>query len=142
MLLGLGQLLAIGCKYTSEVMMKYLFIFYRELKQNTFCKTTVRKQRNDKNLDTRWTSFVNNPGAGHLVSLTQSHNHLLASVSRTLTTSLIIHTHIPPHTSHIPHKLTPHPSQIHTHPFTPRPFTSRDLDLSHHIKVALQQILV
>ncbi|XP_033108401.1 coiled-coil domain-containing protein 60-like isoform X2 [Anneissia japonica] len=40
-------------------------IKYKELEQNTFCKTTVRKLNKDRSLDSRWTSFVTSPGIGN-----------------------------------------------------------------------------
>ncbi|XP_038051433.1 coiled-coil domain-containing protein 60-like [Patiria miniata] len=43
-------------------------IRYKDLRQNTFCKTTMRDKRREKLVDTRWHSFVSNPGAGHLKS--------------------------------------------------------------------------
>ncbi|XP_022104510.1 coiled-coil domain-containing protein 60-like [Acanthaster planci] len=47
-------------------------IKYKDLRQNTFCKTTVRDKRREKLVDTRWNSFVTNPGAGHLKSRTST----------------------------------------------------------------------
>ncbi|XP_071803913.1 uncharacterized protein [Asterias amurensis] len=49
-----------------EPITKCWTIKYKDLRQNTFCKTTVKERKREKLVDTRWNSFVSNPGAGHL----------------------------------------------------------------------------
>ncbi|XP_071810799.1 coiled-coil domain-containing protein 60-like isoform X1 [Apostichopus japonicus] len=41
-------------------------IKYRELRQNTFCKTSQQKLRKEKHLENKWNMFITHPGAGHL----------------------------------------------------------------------------